>query len=427
MRDLINIIKLFEADTSAIDELKGLLAKQIKQLPDDDKTARALQEIEDLLQHVGSGGRMGIINANLDAINDPTVNAARKDIARFILGIDMTPAQRTELFTLWKNDKLINISKLLEVGQKTFSDIVTSYDSNPAIAELTNELMRIAALGQGKGEFGLSVMSKSISKPTKGDLLVQPGNRKIEVKTTDGGAGRFTDQEVRPAEGFEQAARDLNAFVKAQGGTFPASGLAITTVAEYAGTMAGDSSPETQKTLKEFLTLVEKLITILMGGSKANRASIKEIMDDIRAGDPRAVLQSYARANFDYYMSMKDDEGVLYIDLNKDPIKFIFFKDSKDLAAAGLRFHSSTVYLTSVKDARLMYPQIEIVPTSFGGDQAERVQGYMDKQAAKAEKEAAVAAKINSRASIEPNAAKKAAINRVTGNSDGSNIGRATR
>ena len=219
MRDLLNLIKLYEEPSNQlpnVDEIeafKKIIAGKIKQLPDDNATAKALREIEDLLKHVHAGGKMGIINGELASINDPTVDAAQKELARYILSIDMTPADRDQLFTLWRSNKLVKIDQLLGHGKKNFSEIITDYNKNPAIRELSNELMRISALGQGKGEFGLSVMSKSINKQEgKGDLNIS--GRAIEVKTTDGGAGRFTDQEVRPGAGFDQAARKLNAFIK---------------------------------------------------------------------------------------------------------------------------------------------------------------------------------------------------------------------
>lgn len=405
MRKLLNLINpLFEAIDPATAELKELLAKQIKTLPDDAQTTKALREIEDLLQHIGSGGRMGIINNALANIGDPSVTAAQKDIARYIMSLDMTPAQRTELFTNWKADKLINTTKLLAIGKKTFADIVNGYNTNPVIKELTNELMRISALGQGKGEFGLSALSKSITKPTKGDLLIN--GRKIEVKTTDGGAGRFTDQEVRPAEGFEAAARALNAFIKAQGGKIPASGLGLTDAARYAGILVGSGL---EKELAEFLKLTETVIRIIFGGAQAKVTDIKAIMREITDGDPRAALQEYAKASFNYYMSKKDDEGVLYIDLTTDPIEFIYFKTADDLSAHGLRLHAGTVYITSIADVRLPYPQMEITNTTGGMDQADRVQTYQDKLELKAEKEAAKAAKaanvagvVGGRNSIRP-------------------------
>jgi hypothetical protein len=201
MRNFIDIVDLKEAplDTTNSRELeafKKTIASRIKELPADDATVKALKEIEDLLKHVHAGGKMGIINGELQQINDPTVTAAQKLLARYILSLDMTPEQRDELFTLWRNDKLVNRKKLLTPGKHTFDELVTSYTTNPIIKELVDELMHMATLGQGKGEFGLSVLSKNINKPEgKGDLLID--GKKIEAKTTDGGAGRFTDQEVR--------------------------------------------------------------------------------------------------------------------------------------------------------------------------------------------------------------------------------------
>jgi len=190
MRDLLDLLKLYEAPSNnlpnvdEIEAFKKIIAGKIKQLPDNDNTAKALREIEDLLKHVNAGGKMGIINGELASINDPTVDAAQKELARYIMSIDMTPADRDQLFNLWRSNKLVKIDQLLGHGKKNFSEIITGYKTNPAIRELSNELMRISALGQGKGEFGLSVMSKSINKQEgKGDLNIS--GRPIEVKTTE--------------------------------------------------------------------------------------------------------------------------------------------------------------------------------------------------------------------------------------------------
>lgn len=77
-----------------------------------------------------------------------------------------------------------------------------------------------------------------------------------------------------------------------------------------------------------------------------------------------------------------------------------------------------------------MYPQVEIVPTSGGMDQAGRVEKYADKQERKAEREASIAAKINSRSELAPRGDKAAAIARVTdkaGPSPERAMGRAAR
>jgi hypothetical protein len=91
---------------------------------------------------------------------------------------------------------------------------------------------------------------------------------------------------------------------------------------------------------------------------------VSGIINAIKTGNINAAKQEYAKTNFNYYMSKKKDEGVLYISLVKDPIMTVFFKDADELAASGLRLHAGTTYITSTADVRLPYPQIEIIGTS---------------------------------------------------------------
>jgi hypothetical protein len=379
-RSIINMLESIQVDEAAIDQdqlyaFKVAIASKIKDLPEDDVTIQALKEIEDLLKHVNAGGRMGIINGELKSINDPTVNAAQKDLARFILSIPQTSEQRDELFKLWRSDKLVDFKKLLSVGKNSFDAIITSYNSNPLIKELVNELMHVAALGQGKGEFGLSVMSKSIHKQEgKGDLSIS--GRPIEVKTTDGGAGRFTDQEVRPSDGFEKAARDLNNFVTTNplaSVELPKSGLSLNTAVTYYEQLSGT------KDKKKYLDMVEKVITMIFGGRK--NSDVDSIITAIRTGDIGEAMQNYAKASFNYYMSKKKDEGVLYINVATEPISTVYFKEADDLKASSLRLHAGTAYITSISDVRLPYPQIEVIPTTFGANAAAKQEKIIAKQA----------------------------------------------
>jgi hypothetical protein len=362
MRDLLNITQsLFEAPAPTIDELesmKAIIAGKIKQLPADAETAKALREIEDLLTHVNVGGRSGIITKELDSIADPTVTAAQKMLARYILSLDMTPEQRDQLFTLWREDKLVNRSELLTKGKKTIADVINHYTDNPAIKELVDDLMSVAALGQGKGEFALSVLSKNIAKPQKGDLVVD--GTKVEVKTTDGGAGRFTDQEVRPGAGFEQVARQLADLLAPYQNKATKSGPNLDNIVNIYATISKDS--EKKKEADSMIKLIEQCVGLIFQGQ-----NVSPIIDAIKAGNVNTAKQEYAKTSFNYYMDKKDDEGVLYINLTKNPISLIWFANADELAASGLRLHAGTIYITSVSDVRLPYPQMEIVDTSKGG------------------------------------------------------------
>jgi hypothetical protein len=222
--------------------------------------------------------------------------------------------------------------------------------------------MSVSALGHGKGEFGLTVLSKKITSPPsgKGDLLIN--GKKVEVKTTDGGAGRFTDQEVRPGAGFEQAARDLNAYMaKLLGDKIPKTGVNLTKVQALLPSLKPDQK-------QQLIAMTEKVVRLIFGGGKAVagkqdvaaklKNDIADFMKALKSDRWGEAKQAYARANFNYYMSMKEDDGVLYINLTKDPITLVYFSSAEELEDNNLRMHSKSIYLTSIADPRSTYPQI---------------------------------------------------------------------
>ena len=111
MRELL---LLFEnVNSREVDAIKTVLAAKIKTLPPSEESIKILRDIEDLLRHVHAGGKMGFINTELTRIQDPTVSAAQRLIARYVLSLDMTPEQREELFKLWREDRLVDRKKLL--------------------------------------------------------------------------------------------------------------------------------------------------------------------------------------------------------------------------------------------------------------------------------------------------------------------------
>lgn len=342
------LIKQIIREDADFESMKSVIAAKIKELPADNATQKALAEIEDLLKYVNAGGRIGIINGELKSINDPTVDAAQKQLARYLMSMEMTPAQRDGLFNAWREDEIVDRGRLLDTSKPaTFADIFRGYNTNPAIKELVDDVMRIDALGQGKGEFGLSVLSKSINKQQgKGDLDID--GRDIEVKTTDGGAGRFTDQDVRPGPGFEAAANDLTQYTLDLGWKIPQSGININSLVKIY------NEAEDKQT---FMNKVEKVIGLIFNG-----LDVKPIISALVSGDVGKAKQEYSKASFNYYMSKKKDEGVLYIDLPKN--KTVYFKDADELIKTGMRLAADTVYVTSVKDIRLPYPQISVVPTT---------------------------------------------------------------
>jgi hypothetical protein len=338
--------------------IKLAIANKIKELPADASSEKALAEIEDLLSSVQAGGKAQFIGGQLQQINDPDVNAAQKLLSKYVLSIDSgTPADKKQMFELWKSkDGLIDIAKLLKPGQHSVAEIVRGYESNPAIKELADDLSGIASLGQGKGEFMLSVFSKRITKADKGDLLID-GFGKVEVKTTDVGAGRFYDQEVRPTTEYQGSVND---FIKQFGATLKENKLMSTTGVSISQLILLKNVLPTEDRGK-FKSLITKVMTNLFPGAPEGA---EPVVSAIMVDNENLAKQRYAVANLNNYMKLKaDDKGILMINLSKNPSTFVFFDDNKSLNAGGLRLHASTAYPVT-NDPRNAYPQTSIVPTT---------------------------------------------------------------
>lgn len=345
-------LKLLE-NIDHLSDLKMVIAAKIKELPPTPENQKLLSEIEDLLSTVGAGGKLGLINNKLSQINDPDVKRAQKLLAKYIVSIPMTKEQREDLFSRWENDSLIDRKKLLGPGKKLITDVVSGYETNPVIKELTDDLSQVATLGQGKGEFLLSVFSKNISKLQKGDLQID--GMQVEIKTLDKGGGRLFDQEVRPSSKFSSTVENFRntwaAEIAAAFAKVPATGLKLVDLITLANYI--DDSKITQ-----YQTDVEAVLSNIFPG-----IDVGPIVDNMQEENIGRAKQAYALANIEYYRKVKkEDDGFLFIDLTSSPVSMVFFREPADLAAGGLRLHADTVYPIT-NDPRNAYPQMRIIAT----------------------------------------------------------------
>lgn len=350
-------LKLLE-EADQLSDLKIIIANKIKELPPTPENQKLLAEIEDLLSHVGAGGKLGLINNKLSQINDPDVKRAQKILAKYIVSISMTKDQREDLFDRWQNDTLIDRKKLLGTGKNLITDVVSGYTTNPAIKELVDDLSQVSSLGQGKGEFLLSVFSKNIFKRQKGDLQID--GMQVEVKTLDKGGGRLFDQEVRPSSKFSSAVENFrNTWaneIRAAFAKVPATGLKLVDLITLSNYVEESKSEQYHNDVKSVLS------SIFPG------VDISSIVSGMQSENIGRAKQAYALANLEYYRKVKkDDEGFLFIDLTSSPVSMVFFREPDDLAAGGLRLHADTVYpITS--DPRNAYPQIRIISSKAFAD-----------------------------------------------------------
>lgn len=342
-------------DSPDIEALKLALSSKIKELPTDPATMKLLHQVEDLLSNVGAGSRAEYVGSQLQAIQDPDVNKAQKLISKYFISLDASPKDKQEMLNLWKADNLVNVDLLLTPGKNTISKLINGYDKNPAIKEMTDDLSQISALGQGKGEFLLSVFSKKITKAGKGDLAID-GVGSVEVKTTDVGAARFYDRQVRPTSKYQGAVNDFNATFKEE---LAAQKLTTTTGISLTGLIKLYSSLDVTKR-DTFKSSISSIISNIFPSAQD---SVQPIVDSILAGNENQAKQRYAVAALNNYMEQKDDVGILAINLKKEPYTFVFFTDNKSLNAGGMRLHASTAYPIT-NDPLNAYPQTNIVDTA---------------------------------------------------------------
>lgn len=340
----------------SMDDFKKTIISKIKELEDNEVNKKALDEIEHLLDNIGAGSKIERVQGELKLINDPDVNSSLKLVSKYVLSLEGTPEQRKEMMDLWKSDEgLVYVDKLLSTGINKISDIIKNYDSNPMIKELTNDLSSYAPQGTGKCEFMLSAFSKHITKASKGDLQIK--GKMIELKTKDKAPGRFSDREVKPTAEYSGLVIDFKKTFADKIGKNQTDKASISL--QHLSNLYKVLDNNDKKLLT---THLEKIFSSIF--PKVDSSNIKNVITLLSSGNVEKARIDYGYLSIDNYLAIKKetsaaDDGVIMIDISKEPYTFIFFKDSKDIKAGGLSITSGSEY-PIVRNETECYPKINI-------------------------------------------------------------------
>ena len=85
-----------------------------------------------------------------------------------------------------------------------------------------------------------------------------------------------------------------------------------------------------------------------------------ELANAIAAGQLGKAKSLYANSCFTRYMTIKQDEAVLYINLAKKDPTYVMFRSVEDLASMGLYLHADTIYILGMSGQRDVYPQMSV-------------------------------------------------------------------
>jgi hypothetical protein len=382
--------------------LKSVILSKIKNLPTTQETINALEEVKDLLAHVNLGvSRRKASSTEFNTWNDADVQEAKDLLAKYVISLDQPIPLKRSMLAQWKDGGLIDVTLLITEGAHTIEQIVRGYSTNPAVKEFSHDLLQVSSLGKGKGEFMLKVLSPLIKNPPggKGDIeIINFGT--VEVKTTDGGAGRFYDRQVKAGPNYSGLASrfrkkyDQYFMIQPEQDAIPAPVTQPTVPTDTQTTSTQTLSqqpalvekktskappkpiklPTTGLNLDQLVTLYKKVPTDLQEEFKNDLIEIlkevfvevpmyaESVVNFIIKGNSGAAKQLYGVGSLNNYMKHKTDKGILYIDLTTSPETFTFFTNNQSLNKGGLRLNISTVYPVSSNE-QYAFPQTSIVKT----------------------------------------------------------------
>lgn len=345
--------------------LKQDILDMITNLQSGKDSRRILEKVKDLLAKNNATDNLGSYADRVQGLgaNDADVKKAADQLTNLIAAAaEQTSLQDREFFfKKWESDQIVKVDKLLAGGKKfVIGELFEYYGKSKAITFIVNALSKEAGYGLGKGELLLAVLSQRINKaPGKGDLIVD--GKTIEVKATDGGSPRFADQEVRVGPGYEQKRDEIIEAYSAQIQALGGLGKTGLNIEKY---MAIGQSEGVDKT--KFKTDTSELLEKIFNG-KVDTSDLLQAIVNKKSGTAKKL---FAEKTFQRYMDIKQDDGVLYINLAAKEPTYVMFKTVEDLEKLGLYLHAGTIYIIGMSGNRDVFPQMSIndVPEQASGD-----------------------------------------------------------
>jgi len=335
--------------------LKQDVLNMVSNLQASKDTRRILEKVRELLAKNNATDNLGAYASRVQDLGatDSDVKKAADQLTNLIAAAaEQTSLQDREFFfKKWESDQIVKVEKLLAGGKKfLISELFEYYGKSKAITFLVNALSKESGYGLGKGELLLAVLSQRINKaPGKGDLLID--GKSIEVKATDGGSPRFADQEVRVGSGYEQKRDEIIMAYSAQIQALGGLGKTGLNLANY---IAIGQSEGVDKT--KFETDTAELLDRIFNG-KVDTTDLLQAILNKKVGTAKKL---FAEKTFQRYMDIKQDDGVLYINLAAKEPTYVMFKTVEDLTKLGLYLHAGTIYIIVMSGNRDVFPQMSI-------------------------------------------------------------------
>ena len=283
------------------------LTKQVQNLPPDTDPA-ILDKINDYIKMATDKTQTQDPEANIytrisrkvKGIEDSDMQKYYKIVSKFMLGNGLSGKQIDAIINAINKNTCVELDELKK-SQNSLENILFMYKDSIETQKYYNDLLMYQPASRiGPGEILFATHSKELVKGQKGDLTVMATNQEIEVK---GGmfAGRFKDDDILPASGYTDKAKQFETKYKGIVRAVP-SGIG------YAALIQGMQADKTQANniYKDFQLILKDLFP--------NNPYQKQIVQAVKSGDAKKAQNLHGMANLAAYFGAKaGGMGILFI------------------------------------------------------------------------------------------------------------------
>jgi hypothetical protein len=281
--------------------------------PNDEDTQKLLDRVYSIVNATGVVDRFKpIVDAKLDA--EYNENALKDISEKIVASTRLNLAQKNKFISNLEQNKCIKSDLFLKSGHYSLNDLFYGSTEN---FQMFMEFLDYGAgkSRAGKGEHALAILSQNITQKGKGDIDVDGNPVELKVASTKG-SGRLGEGGVSPEKAktiignFEELTDALNNY--SLGGH--------DTGDEFIKSRGKPDKPQKSVNLVDFVRIVNSLRLGTdrrqqIGNAVFNNVFGETIGSQVTAvfqnagASPKAVLDAYISANFDWYKANPDMGG----------------------------------------------------------------------------------------------------------------------
>lgn len=291
------------------------------------------------------------LTTQLKSVEDNDMKSWYKYIAKEIVGHELSYNEIKSLLDAINNDKVINLGEFAKVDSD-IQKIIPLFNKSENLSNFFKDLFNTTPQRIGPAEIMFIVMSKSITKGSKGDLQVGgPIGKEVEVKAGKT-SGRFRDGDVTKLQDpkLRQLQRQfLEKYPSAnKAGHNLSSTLQLTKNNDY--------------DINEITNEVMQVFDAIFPGSSYRG----QFLNNFKGGNLEQLQLTYGLANLEMYFQAKGGKAMafLFINASKNPFQTCYIGSYEDIAsglqAGSLAIKVEGFYMFDQTGNNEEYPKIGI-------------------------------------------------------------------